>query len=1021
MRHELRIPLLLAVGCLLSTPARAYDPSGLIQMIVPQIVDQMTRPPEPPRYAPPPAYAPPPVRPQPSPALREAQGLLNALGYEAGPADGLPGARTARALRAFQSDFGLDDTGTLTPQTLATLREARKAPPGAPAPVAGSATGGANPSSPDGDTPVGAAAPAAPMPPIGFDLPAPDARRVFDLYVAANGDLLDTAAFAWFHAMLLDWPADKSALCGKIGQSDKNEFARREVEAQIRDRWRAVLPTLASVPATGRFTLRGRRTLGDYDGRGFPFGNYMNWDLGSRAGNIEVSEKTPLLVEGALEWKRMLARRQSGTDRACARPMYRFMLPDAPEVPQAFRFLLAQELPKTLPLPEVEARRLIDELGDKREVRIEAVVEISPFALQNRIATAPAKLLALQAVEPRSGRVVHVFDLGSAPTAGEPAVAASEIAVASPPAIIALSMLRDHPGLLTPEDRLALATEQAKAEQDQLRRVAEAFGPAWRSSDPKRRFVAFEWEKQSAADPALADGALLDLFLRPRGDWSFVAEQGVDLRIRRRIGVFMFDNGRVVDREASFAGRELQPVYERHLAAAIARAPRRVQLTLEFPRYDNLAYDPASGAVRFQRNGQEFLGEGKPLMPPAQIKATPPSQRGRALYEPDTVRVPESREKTGKWETSGPDFDRIDTPLVDWRERLVRRSFEQAKPVLALDRDITLSAIPMSAQQAEAFARATRFNPLAIRTRVTFDIEGTQLDAPGRTAFIQARLAGVDLVDEKGTLLASLPVEQFPLQSEIEAGEKATAASTAAAGEQAYAARMAARSKGPFGPEMIGLRLGMTAEEADRIIRNHMPVAVVLTRDQSSHPTRRFGWRAYARADTREFVALFIHETDDERVVGISRSLDLPTPLTPEQFEAMFVDKYGKPNLKQEKDEMFWGDAEAATAAPTIPGGCFAIRQLSGSSSLDGYEYQEGKGLGSSADDIKTNLYTIEPVNSSSDTVAFASCPTSLGAEFYSYGTSSKIVTVLSDGEWLAALERKAAAGQATTAPDIKL
>ena len=65
--------------------------------------------------------APPPPR-----AIREAQELLAALGYEPGPADGLWGARSARAYAAFLHDAGLPLGDALTPEGLRAIRAAAK-------------------------------------------------------------------------------------------------------------------------------------------------------------------------------------------------------------------------------------------------------------------------------------------------------------------------------------------------------------------------------------------------------------------------------------------------------------------------------------------------------------------------------------------------------------------------------------------------------------------------------------------------------------------------------------------------------------------------------------------------------------------------------------------------------------------------------------------------------------------------------------------------------------------------------
>ena len=86
--------------------------------------------------------SPPPSTPPPPHAIREAQALLAALGYEVGPADGKWGPRSDQAYRAFDRDAGLPGAETLTPDALRAMRRiaARRgvtssaAQPAAPAP-----------------------------------------------------------------------------------------------------------------------------------------------------------------------------------------------------------------------------------------------------------------------------------------------------------------------------------------------------------------------------------------------------------------------------------------------------------------------------------------------------------------------------------------------------------------------------------------------------------------------------------------------------------------------------------------------------------------------------------------------------------------------------------------------------------------------------------------------------------------------------------------------------------------------
>ena len=67
-----------------------------------------------------------PAGPPPPRAIREAQGLMAALGYKPGPADGRWGPRTGRAYAAFLRDRGLPPGNVLTLDALRAMRAAAK-------------------------------------------------------------------------------------------------------------------------------------------------------------------------------------------------------------------------------------------------------------------------------------------------------------------------------------------------------------------------------------------------------------------------------------------------------------------------------------------------------------------------------------------------------------------------------------------------------------------------------------------------------------------------------------------------------------------------------------------------------------------------------------------------------------------------------------------------------------------------------------------------------------------------------
>ena len=53
--------------------------------------------------------------------IKRVQNALNENGYDCGAADGITGSRTAAAITAFQTEKGLEATGTITQELVTTL------------------------------------------------------------------------------------------------------------------------------------------------------------------------------------------------------------------------------------------------------------------------------------------------------------------------------------------------------------------------------------------------------------------------------------------------------------------------------------------------------------------------------------------------------------------------------------------------------------------------------------------------------------------------------------------------------------------------------------------------------------------------------------------------------------------------------------------------------------------------------------------------------------------------------------
>lgn len=134
--------------------------------------------------------------------------------------------------------------------------------------------------------------------------------------------------------------------------------------------------------------------------------------------------------------------------------------------------------------------------------------------------------------------------------------------------------------------------------------------------------------------------------------------------------------------------------------------------------------------------------------------------------------------------------------------------------------------------------------------------------------------------------------------------------------------KVVAAASEPYGPDVVGLKLGMTFEEADRIIREHMEVGVVLAADRSWSPYEAFGdiqpfssGRLYESKDEKEVIVLFDEAPSASKVVmGVSRQLAFEKgKLKPAQIFKGLLKKYGKPEVNRDGAQ-YWGEANNSCA-----------------------------------------------------------------------------------------------------------
>jgi len=119
---------------------------------------------------------------------------------------------------------------------------------------------------------------------------------------------------------------------------------------------------------------------------------------------------------------------------------------------------------------------------------------------------------------------------------------------------------------------------------------------------------------------------------------------------------------------------------------------------------------------------------------------------------------------------------------------------------------------------------------------------------------------------------------------------------------------------GPYGPDMVGIKLGMTFEEAEHVVREHMQVGRLLqagTSGPEKSASHASSGRLFISEDQSELIAIIDepHGAEDT-VVAAWRQLYEPQSATLEFVTGRLKNKYGQPVFGSGNGDMlFWGKA----------------------------------------------------------------------------------------------------------------
>lgn len=513
----------------------------------------------------------------------------------------------------------------------------------------------------------------------------------------------------------------------------------------------------------------------------------------------------------------------------------------------------------------------------------------------------------------------------------------------------------------------------------------------------------------------------------------------------------------IAGRDPSFAALDLAPKFRAHIIGVATRTGSRVWSSRAVAYSVPPVYDPASGQLRLDPGiGPSLLSEVSPggiFVPEIERRPDPkvvPRLSDCALYAPAV------------YGGSG--------MAADYKLSMVINEINV--PAVCLDRLLPLPTIPLARAEAERLAKVVN-NSRPLEARVYYTITGNvTMPAPSdRVQVLLAHLDGVSIVEPSGAELARFPADRFPLAADTfaaraeakkAADEKAAAARAATAQAQAAAAaeqkRLASlevertareraeaaqreanareqaiieaqrRPAGAFGPDVAGVRIGMTFAEADAAARAALhPVAVIDPDPRAWGAVPRvFGQHVFVGEDGRDLLAIYTLPQAGNRIVGLSRRIALPVPaLSKADALQLLTNHYGTPTSGSGLEGSVVSWIPSGRADPTCPSSVSTVMQGQGfrysEGSLAAMRSRGGADSNLDANNIASKVHAILRADEGSDTSRIQearACPTTLWAMIDLNPVDPYILLAVHDGGWVASLLQREAQESRTGSMD---
>jgi hypothetical protein len=611
----------------------------------------------------------------------------------------------------------------------------------------------------------------------GFDAPEPDIASLFRLFMAANADVLgDDKGAAWEHYLLFRVPPDipgapdnpatrrLSPECLGLMTQLRNEITAETLLNAARADFKQALVAAQSAPRTGVFKLRTREQLAAYDSSK----NAFRLDPITSA----MLARDPKFLVGRQANSELLTDYRSGSARSWCNVRVgsnpTWLQPSIWGGLSGFELEIQgnESLAAAVPMDRGVAEAYLN-VNPARTVDLEVVVDVGPAPLKKTTragggSAMPARIIAARLLNPSDRRVLHTFNVvAPARSTTESATETTGGAVLFTANRGLLLTVRDHSARLTEDALLQATRRQVTAEQmlwrlvDSMRNPNNPAGIHASRWNPKRAVFSYEWQTVIERQPDVARGPLLDMFLRPDPDWSLVTRDPAwDTRFEALVVTTLFAREKVDGRDPSFAAQELVPVYRRHLELAASKAPTNLWFPMTLPPY---TYDFALRAIRFaaetNRRGKPSTIGGTDIVqlaaeddaPGLPQYVVPPAARNLATY-PVSGFLSLMQRAEPPPTNPGLKLGAEDATHA-WRHVFAIGSSYRAVPmveVLALDRRVQITSLPMEPAVAEGLAKRTVSNPNSrLTARVYFNADHVEI---GERVFARERSPSAVLV-----------------------------------------------------------------------------------------------------------------------------------------------------------------------------------------------------------------------------------------------------------------------------------